>query len=158
MSNSNDIGFIISKNQTYKSIYNLIIDLLNHKFDNQYVCFTYNDDIITNKLHIPILPITEAKFWNGKMFIFDLEAVDIVKNFTNLTDIFYYMDNTEWVDYSHINYFDLKNIYEENTKIKIIASNNDIYKKYQECWNKNPIAVMETLSYENFKESIFRSE
>lgn len=155
---NDDIGFIVSKNETYKSIYTLFMQLLNHKLENQYVCFTYNNDLITNKLHVPILPITEAKFWNGKIFIFDLEAVDIVKNFTNITDIFYYIDSAEWMNYSHINYFDLKNIYEENTKIKIIASNNDIYTKYQKCWNKNPIGIMETLSYENFKNTIFTTE
>lgn len=158
MSINNDIGFIISNSHTYSRLEELFSYLHRYSLGNQYVCFSYNNNIISNKLHIPILPITEAKFWNGKMFVFNLEAVDIVKNFTNVSDIFYYIDRDEWSDYIHLNYFDLKGVYEENTKIKVIASNHDIYHKYQKCWNKNPITIMDTLSYENFKNTVFSTK
>lgn len=158
MTTINDIGFVVSNNLIYNNLAGLFQELTHNEPTNQYICFSYNTSIDTNKLGIPVLPISEAKFWNGNLFVFNLEIMDIIKNFSGIQKIYYYLDNPEWVNYASINYFDLKNIYAENDKISVIAKNNNLYNIYQRCWNKNPIGVMEVLSYENFKNIIFTTK
>jgi hypothetical protein len=83
---------------------------------------------------------------------------NIIKNFPNIDKIYYYISSPEWVNYSHINYFDLKNIYADNNKICVIVNNTDMLNTYKHCWGKNPIGIMEKLSYENFQNIIFTTE
>lgn len=154
---NNDIGFVLSNNSIYKKLKNLFTDLTNNHPENQYLCFT-TDNINTNHLGMPMLPLSEAKFYNGNLFVFDLDGASLSRNFPNLNKIFYYIDSIEWINFNHTNYFDLRHIYTENDKIKIIAQNINIDIIYKQCWQKNPIGIMETLSYENFKNIIFSTE
>jgi hypothetical protein len=155
MAINKDIGFIVSNNHIYNNLHNLFLELIQNDPVNQYLCFTYNNSINTNKLNMPILPLSEAKFWQGRLFVFDLEVIDIVKNFPGIDQIYYFLQHPEWMNYAQVNHFDLRNIYAENEKISVIAQNYNIYNIYQRCWNKKPIGVMEVLSYENFKNIIF---
>ena len=68
------------------------------------------------------------------------------------------MTDIPWKNTVHINYFDLRNLYQENTNIEVITKTPSLYNIYKNCWNKQPLGIMEELNYENFKRLILPSE
>ena len=68
------------------------------------------------------------------------------------------MTDVPWKQTSHINYFDLRNLYQENTKINIVTKTSNLYNVYTNSWNKQPLGIMEELNYENFKRLILTPE
>lgn len=154
----NDIGFLLSDTKTIEDIYPMVSDLIDKDFKNQYVCFTHVQQNKYNKLGIPILPITECRFFYGVLTVFDIESLTICKNFPNIKKIYYYMTDVPWKRNSHINYFDLRNLYQENTNISVITKTLNLYNIYNNCWSKKPLGIMEELNYENFKRLILTPE
>ena len=154
----NDIGFLLSDTKIIEDIYPIVSDLISKDFKNQYTCFTHVQQNSYNKLGIPILSITECKFFYGTLIVFDIESLAICKNFPNIKKIYYYMTDVPWKQTSHINYFDLRNHYQENTKINIVTKTSNLYNVYTNSWNKQPLGIMEELNYENFKRLILTPE
>ena len=68
------------------------------------------------------------------------------------------MTDVPWKQTSHINYFDLRNLYQENTKINIVTKTSNLYNVDTNSWNKQPLGIMEELNYENFKRLILTPE
>ena len=154
----NDIGFLLSDTKTIEDIYPMVLDLIDKDFKNQYVCFTHIQQNTYNKLGIPIISITECKFFYGTLIVFDIESLVICKSFPNIKKIYYYMTDIPWEKTSYINYFDLRSLYQENKDINIITKTSKLYRIYENCWNKQPIGTMEDLNYENFKRLILVAE
>jgi hypothetical protein len=154
----NDVGFLLPDTRVIEDIYPMVTDLISKDFKNQYVCFTDTQQKSYNKIGIPILSITECKFFYGTLFVFDIESLLICKSFPNVKKIYYYMTDIPWKETPHINYFDLRNLYQENTNVNIITKTLSLYSTYSNCWNRQPLGIMEELNYENFKRLIFAPE
>ena len=153
-----DVGFLLPDTKIIEDIYSMVTDLIGKDFKNQYLCFSHTQQKNYSGLGIPILSITESKFFYGSLFVFDTESLVICKNFPNIKKIYYYMTDIPWKNTVHINYFDLRNLYQENTNIEVITKTPSLYNIYKNCWNKQPLGIMEELNYENFKRLILPSE
>lgn len=149
-----DMGFLLPDNQNINDIYSFVSDLISKDTKNQYVCFSHTNQKNYSGLGLPIISITECRFFYGTLWVFDNQSLNICKNFPNLKKIYYYLTDIPWEQTPNINYFDLRNLWEENSKINAVAKTSNIYNIYNNCWNKQPIGIMEKLNYENFKRLI----
>jgi hypothetical protein len=157
MSIISDFGFVVNNNQEYQNIYDTIYTAIQYDHSNQYVCFAYNTNSITHRLNVPVLPISQCKFFNGKLWISDTESLIISKGFTNINKIYFYAKDIPWLN-TEANYLYLNHLYGPTQNLSIIAKNQYIYNVYSNCWNNKPIGIMENITYENFKKTILDTE
>lgn len=149
-----DIGFMLIK--MYNSpMYDFILKSIRSCIDdnpfNHIVIFnSYCDRIDT--MGIPILHLNQAKFFNGDLFMFDLISIILSKNFTNINTKYFYAQDIPWTLNKTTRYFEWYNIFNE-TKLEIIAKNQEIYDSYNICWKK-PLCITERFEYEELKNSI----
>jgi hypothetical protein len=142
----NDLGIIVNNN-LYTKYENVILDIVSKNLYNQVVVFSTERIDIKNKF-IPILPLIQAKFFEGNILVFNTESIVICKNFINIIDIYLYTNDVLWINTPQINYFTLKNIYENINNLKIITSSEEIKTIYKSVWNKECIFINGELNYD----------
>jgi hypothetical protein len=152
--NNNDIGFIITNTEnSYFNIISNLFDTLQENYPlNQHTIFCSTLKIKTNRLGIPVLPLSEAQFFIGNLFIFDLYSLLNVKNFVNIHNIYYYMNTISWQEMQNNQYTDMYNLFNQN-KLHIIAANEIIYHLCTTCWKK-PLCIAKDLNYDSIKNFI----
>lgn len=151
MQQHDDVGFLLPDNQNVSDIYQFASDLISKDKKNQYVCFSHTNQKNYAGFGVPILSITECRFFYGTLWVFDDQSLRICKNFPNLKKIYYYLTDIPWKQTPDINHFDLRSLYEENVKINVITKTSNLHNAYHNCWNKQPIGIMEKLNHENFQ-------
>lgn len=151
---NNDIGFVITNTEnSYFNIISNLFDKLQEQYPlNQHTVFCSTLKIKPNRLGIPILPLIEAQFFHGDLFVFDLYSLLTVKNFVKINNIYYYMNNISWEGMQANTYADMYNIFNPNN-LHIIASNEIIYHLCSNCWKK-PLCIAKDLDYESIKNFI----
>lgn len=82
--------------------YKQLMQLVNHiavQSDINFSVFTLDYGVVLNsQKYFTILPIYEAKYYFGKMFVFDLASLDLVVRFPNIEQIIYYQNDAyPWV-------------------------------------------------------------
>ncbi len=101
-----------------------------------------NADVYTTSMNLlipdkrfSILPIYEAKYFNGKAIVWDLITLDLVYGFPNLSEIIYLHNNTiPWRDNKNVGYSVWEKLF-LNDKLKMIISDKNIYDIFQLTWN-----------------------
>ena len=101
-----------------------------------------NADIYTTSMNLlipdkkfSILPIYEAKYFNGKAIVWDLISLDLVYGFPNLSEIIYLHNNTiPWRDNKNVGYSAWEKLF-VNDKLKMIISDKNVYDIFQLTWN-----------------------
>jgi hypothetical protein len=113
------------------------------------ICVFNSYSEVVNNHSVPILHLSQAKFFNGNLIVFDIPSLILSKSFVNISNIFYYAHDIPWTQHSvpfkyWLNIFDSENL-------NIIAKNQQIYDIYDICWKK-PIGISEDFSYETIKD------
>jgi len=114
---------------------------------SQICIFNSYSEVIDNH-SVPILHISQAKFFKGNLIVFDIPSLILSKNFINLSKRFYYAHELPWTKYSQ-NFKYWSKIF-ECEDLEIIAKNQQLYDIYDICWKK-PIGISEDFSYETIK-------
>lgn len=79
-------------NDQHKQLMQLM-NVIAFQNDINFSVFTLDYSIILNsQKYFTILPIYEAKYYFGKMFVLDLASLDLVVRFPNLEQIIYYQN------------------------------------------------------------------
>jgi hypothetical protein len=133
---------------TSNSILKTAKSLIDNNPYSQICVFNSYSEVVNNH-SVPILHLSQAKFFNGNLIVFDIPSLILVKSFINISNIFYYAHETPWTQHSMpfkywSDIFDSENL-------NIIAKNQQIYDIYDICWKK-PIGISENFSYETIKD------
>lgn len=142
----NDLGIIVDS-ISYEKYAPLIVDIIAKNLYNQVIVFSQETMPIKHKF-VPVLPLIQAKFFEGNLLVFDTESIIISKNFTNIKNIYLYTNNVLWINSPQVNHFVLKNIYQNIDNLKIITSSQEISNIYKSVWDKECIFINGDLSYD----------
>ena len=148
--NMNDLGLMMIKlgnNQENSRTLNTAKKIYENNPYSQVCIFNSYSELIDNK-NIPILHISDSKFFHGNLLIFDIPSLILSKNFPNIQTRFFYAQNVPWTE-SHENYSYWESIF-KHPNLKTIAKNQFINDIYEICWTK-PLGISENLDYEDIK-------
>ena len=149
-----DIGFIVLK-LTNNTLCDSIIDcaqnfIQNNPFDQIVLFNSFCDKTDTG--NVPILHLNHAKFFYGKLFVFDLISVLLSQNFTNISKRYLYVTDIPWLDYPSTPHGEWSQLYMQ-PNVDIVVSNDKLFDIYKLAW-KQPIGICEDLNYEKIQHII----
>lgn len=143
-----DVGFILVKSNNekiYDDIFKTIKNIEDNNPYNQTLIFnSYNEKVETYNL--PILHLSQAQFFYGTLFLFDLPSIILSNRFPNVTKRILYTGSLPWYANSTTTYQEWASLYNQEN-LDIITSNTELYDIYSICWKK-PLGVSERFSYE----------
>lgn len=113
----------------------------------QICVFNSYSEVVDNH-SVPVLHISQAKFFKGNLMVFDMPSLILSKNFINLSKRFYYAHELPWT--KHTQSFKYWSKIFDSEDLNIIAKNQHLYDIYDICWKK-PIGISEDFSYETIK-------
>lgn len=148
-----DLGIVCPSMSNDHSTIMLISFAKEYYLKNPYnqVCFFNSFCEVVAPQNIPILHLSQAKFFYGNLLILDSESLELCNDFPNIKKILFWAQNIPWEK-------DLKN-YKEweklfyNHKTDIIANNQKTYDIFEICYKK-PKCIAERLSYEKIKQCL----
>ena len=151
-----DLGIVLltlDNDSIYEKIFSLIKDIIDHNPYDQ-ICVFNSKNTRINTMNVPILHISQAKFFKGNLLVFDTVSLLLAKNFPNIDTIFLYATDIFWnqseknmTSYSY--YSDMFN----TQNLQFIVPNQILYDIYSICWKK-PIKICEELKYDTIKQII----
>jgi hypothetical protein len=151
MNHKNDIGFVVTElinDNNTDNILNCIKQYINNNPFDQIVIFNSFCDKIDTK-NIPILHLSHAQFFSGKLVLFDLIGILLSKSFPNVTKKYFYATDIPWLSSPHTPYSEWVGLYSD-PNLHLISSNKELYDIYQLMWKK-PVGISEDFSYETIK-------
>lgn len=148
--NNKDLGFILLKLQnsiTHNNLLKNIHEFIVNRPHSQIVLFNSYCDILDNNM-VPILHLSQAKFFYGNMVTMDLSSLYLSTRFINLEKVFFYATYIPWME--HYKPFAFwKKLFDTNN-IEIIAHNKEIADIFEIVWKK-PICISEEFTYEKLQ-------
>jgi hypothetical protein len=145
------LGFVLLKiknDNHYDIILKNIKALIDKNFYSNICIFNSSCEKIET-YNIPIFHLSHSKFFNGKLFLFDLQSIILTKTFTNLEKKIIYTDNIPWTKNRTGPYKEWQDIYEK--ELDFITTNEYLYDIYNLCWKK-PIGIMENFNHEKIQD------
>jgi len=149
-----DLGVILlnikpsaKQNEIFKTLY----DFIENRPYDQIVVFNSYCDIVDNYL-VPILDVSQAKFFHGNILVFDTDSLFLASKFINTNKLFFYStEEPPWAkDNKPYSYW--KNIF-ENNNLYIITDSIYLNDLYSITW-KDPIGISESFKYETLQHII----
>lgn len=101
---------------------------------------------------LPILHLSQAQFFEGSVFIFDLPSILMTSKFPNYNKRILYTNNIPWMQNPKSFYAEWESLYQQNN-LDILVTNQNLYDAYSLCWKK-PIGIAEVFSYEQLSKFI----
>lgn len=147
-----NIGFLmlhIDDGEMSQAILNSVDQIIQKDPLNHYTLFASSVDTVVSP-RVPILHMDYAKYFDGDIWCFDINALQFNKTLKT-SKIFFYASNTPWVQ--HYNLYEKWRSLFNDPNINIVAANAMLYDIYEICWKK-PETIMENLSYEQIKQFI----
>jgi hypothetical protein len=146
-----DLGIMCIKlenNLTSNTILKTARSLIDNNPYNHICIYNSYSEIVDNNF-VPILHISQAKFLNGNLILFDIPSLILSNNFIGKLKRFYYAYETPWTQHSMP--FKYWSQLFDSDNLNIIAKNQYLYDIYDICWKK-PIGISEDFSYETIKD------
>jgi hypothetical protein len=154
----NNIGFILANMGTApgpKYIEDQINNFYTKYNDNKELNLVmFNSFNGSSNHNIPVLHLNQAKYFFGKLFVFDIISLFMASHFPNLNNIYYYTNNTPWTEDMNIGYMFWDKIF-NNNKLELITDNNT-YHIYKNLWKK-PLLATERFDHETIQQAIQKS-
>lgn len=150
---TNDNGFIVldlNNNSKNNDIIKYAEDSQKSNPYKQDILFTTNCELIASP-KLPILHISQSKFFYGNLFVFDINSIMLTSQSPNIKNRYFYTDNIPWIN----NKFEYKywlSLF-DSANLQIIASNEQIYDIYNICWKK-PLGISEKFDYDKISRFI----
>jgi hypothetical protein len=147
-----DIGFLLlqlTNNSAYDGILQVAQKIAENNPRQQTIIFnSYCEKV--NLYDLPVLHISQAQFFVGNLFIFDLSGVILTKKFPNIDKRFFYVNNAPWTQQPQTKYENWSSLYNQNS-LNFIAQNEQLYDLYNICW-KQPIGIAKEFDYETIQQ------
>jgi hypothetical protein len=143
-----NIGFILIKlqnNPVQDKILQTIKKIEEKNIYGQTIIFnSYTDKADT--LNLPILHLSQAQFFFGDLFLFDLASVILTQKFPNINKRILYTNSIPWTANHNNLYAEWESIYLQNN-LDLLVDSQSTYDIYDICWKK-PIGIAEEFNYE----------
>ena len=142
-----DIGFIMINidNNVEDSIFKTIQQIESNNPYKQTIIFnSYCNKI--NTYNLPILHISQAQFFTGVLFLFDLASVLLTNNFPNIKKRILYINNTPWSS-GLTSYSEWESLFNQES-LELLTANQELYDIYEICWKK-PLGISKGFNYED---------
>jgi len=149
----NDTGYLILNLESNNLNNDIISYGINSNKNNPFkqdILFTTNSDLISNP-GLPILHISQSKFFFGNIFIFDINSILLTSDSPNIKTRFFYATDIPWIN-TNENYNYWISLFNSDN-LQIIAQNQQIFDIYNICWKK-PIGISERFDYETINRFI----
>lgn len=148
-----DLGIIsikISNDEETKNLVDLAkIYYGNHPYSQ--VCFFNSFNEIISSENIPILHLSQAKFFYGNLLVTDTKSLELCVDFPNIHKIIFYTSGVPWLQEKK-HYKEWENIFYRDN-LTIIAQNQEISDIFEICYKK-PQCFSERLTYETIQKCI----
>lgn len=151
MKNNKDLGIIVTSMSNDNETLNATLfakEYLSHYSYNQVCFFTGLYESLSSQ-NIPVLHLSQAKFFYGNLLVTDIENLQLCLDFPNVHKILFFANDIPWM-IQEKNYKDWEDVF-YNDKVNIIAKNQMINDIFELCY-KTPICISERLSYEDIQE------
>tara|TARA_B100000085_G_C18385779_1_gene448307 strand:- start:287 stop:763 length:477 start_codon:yes stop_codon:yes gene_type:complete len=143
-----NIGFylldVVANNTQHQDILKSINELCKLRPYDNIVLFNNKFDAIDMDHKYYTLHISEAKYFKGILFVFDIKSAMLTKTFPAPKKQLLYLTEPEWASKKQIPYTFWSSIY-NNNDFELISSNEDLYELCNICW-KTPIDNIEKLN------------
>lgn len=145
-----NIGFylldIAQDNQVHTNILKSINKLCEARPYDNIVLFNNRFNTIDLDKKYYILHISEAKYFRGILFLFDLKSLTLSKTFPGPDKQVLFISKPDWSQNTKLPYSMWHNIYMQNN-LELISTNDTIDNLCKICW-KDPIAKIENYNHE----------
>ena len=145
-----DIGFMlinIENNEYYNTMFSNINKLIESNRYSNIVVFNSQCNLIET-YNVPILHLSHAKFFDGRLFLFDTISAIMSQGFTNLKQKILYCNDMPWIKNRSTSYMEWNSIYSD---LDFITTNTYLYDIYHMLW-KQPLNIMESFNYEQIQQ------
>lgn len=137
-----NIGFLVLDVNIQNPKHNRILKTINElckirPYDN-IVLFNNKFECVDPDHKYYILHMSQAKYFKGVLFIFDMRTAMITKSFSASSHQLLVMDQTDWSEKTDIPYTFWEEIY-MNNNLNVIAETDEVFDLFELCWKK-PIA------------------
>lgn len=145
-----NIGFYLldvdQNNQQQRLILNAINELCEKRPNDNIVLFNNKFNTVDPNQKYYILHISEAKYFKGILFVFDIKSAMLTKTFPAPRKQLFMVNNTEWSEKKDLPYSFWNGIY-NNEDFELVTSNEDLQTLCGICW-KEPLENIDTLNGE----------
>ena len=142
-----NIGFYLldvnANNSHHKAILNSINELCKLKPYDNIILFNNKFDAFDIDHRYYTLHISEAKYFKGLLFVFDIRSAMVTKTFPAPHKQLLYINEAEWHGKRQVPYAFWNSIY-NNEDFELITANKDLYELCNICW-KQPLDTIEQL-------------
>lgn len=152
-SNHKDLGIIatkLSNDEKSNQMASFCQEYLSHHPYNQVCFFNSFCDRLSHD-NIPILHLSQAKFFYGNIIVTDIKDLELCLSFPNLYKILFFCSSIPWENEIR-NYKEWENLF-YNDKVQILAKNQRIYDLFKLLY-KEPVIIMEGLDYEEIQKCL----
>lgn len=148
-----DLGIVYTNMSNNNETISLIDFAKEYHEYNPYnqVCFFNSFCEVVSSQNVPILHLSQAKFFYGNLLVLDSDSVELCENFPNIKKILFWAQDIPW-EKQLKNYKEWERLF-YNDKIEIIANNEQIYDIFEICYKK-PKCIAERLDYEKIKQCL----
>ena len=151
-----NIGFYLldvnANNQQHQTILKALNELcISRPYDN-IILFNNKFDTIDINQKYYILHISEAKYFKGLLFVFDVRSAMLTKTFPTPKKQLLYVNQPEWAKKRDIPYSFWSSIY-NNPDFELITSNDDLQELCDICWKK-PLSNIDDFNGESVNQII----
>jgi hypothetical protein len=153
MNNTTNVGFIIINltENTDKKILHTIKEIETNNVFGSTIIFSSNNNMV-NSIDLPVLHLSQAQFFKGTLFLFDMPSIILTNNFKTLNKRILCSNSTPWTKGPNTHYKEWKSLF-GNESLQILSGSQEHYDVMSICW-KQPIGIMENFDYENIKQYI----
>ena len=148
-----DLGIVYTNMSNNNETISLIDFAKEYHEYNPYnqVCFFNSFCEVVSSQNVPILHLSQAKFFYGNLLVLDSDSVELCENFPNIKKILFWAQDIPW-EKQLKNYKEWERLF-YNDKIEIIANNEQIYDIFEICYKKTK-CIAERLDYEKIKQCL----
>lgn len=149
---TNDLGIILltlENTRVYDSIFASIQNMIKENPYKQICIFNSKNNRIETG-NVPILHLSQAKFFNGNLLIFDTLSLLFAKNFVSVNKIYFYVSDFLWTGNQYSSYYEVKDLF-DTENLEFIARDEQTSDIYEICWKK-PITISKDINYESLKQ------
>lgn len=137
-----NIGFLILdvnvQNQKHVKLLKSINELCKIRPYDNIVLFNNKFEFVDTDHKYYTLHMSQAKYFKGLLFIFDIRTAMITKTFDVPSKQLLFVDHPDWPEKTDIPYTFWKDIYMKDS-LEIIAENQEVFDLCNLCW-KEPVA------------------
>ena len=149
-----NIGFYVldieQQNQKQQTILKCINELYSIRPHDNIVLFNNKFASVDPNQKYYTLHISEAKYFKGVLFLFDIKSAMLTKSFPTPSKQILLVDKPEWSEKTDVPYSFWKHIY-NHENFELLTSSDSMAKLCENCWRK-PLCNLKDLNGEQINE------